>query len=114
MLWKRTAQYGIHWDKHLPGILWAYRTTPHDTTGEKPSILLFGWDCKSPSEAALLPLDVAKPMVVADYRRELIESLSTARQTTLQSICHSQKKYKKQYDHKSDLYKYQVGKWVLI
>lgn len=55
MLWKRAAQYGIHWDKHLPGILWAYRNTPHDTIGEKPSFLLFRWDCKSPSEAALLP-----------------------------------------------------------
>ena len=37
MLQKRVAQYGIHWDKHLPGIVWAYRNTPHDTTGEKPS-----------------------------------------------------------------------------
>ena len=92
MLRKRAAQYGIHWDKHLPGILWAYRTTPHDTTGEKSSMLLFGWDCKSPSEAAMLPLDVAQPMVVADYWQELIEPLSTAIQTALQSICRSQKK----------------------
>ena len=114
MLQKRVAQYGIHWDKHLPGILWAYRNTPHDTTGEKPSFLLFGWDCKFPSEAALLPPDGAQPMIVADYRQELIESLSTARQTALQSICHSQKKYKKQYDRKSESYKYQVGEWVLI
>ena len=55
-----------------------------------------------------------QPMIVADYRQELIESLSTARQTALQSICRSQKKYKKQYDRKSDSYKYQVGEWVLI
>ena len=42
MLRKRAAQYGIQWDKHLPAVLWAYRNTPHDTTGEKPSFLLFG------------------------------------------------------------------------
>ena len=46
MLRKRAAQYGVHWDRHLPGILWAYINTPHDTTCEKPSFLVFGWDCK--------------------------------------------------------------------
>ena len=95
MLHKRAAQYGMQWDKHLPGVLWAYRDMPHDTTGETPS---FGWDCKSPSEAALLPPDGAQPIVVGDYRQELIESMSTARQTPLHSISRSQKKYKKQSD----------------
>ena len=64
MLRKRATQYGIQWDKHLPAVLWAYRNTPHDTTGEKPSFLLFGWDCKSPSEAAMLPPDGAQPTAV--------------------------------------------------
>ena len=62
----------------------------------------------------MLPPDGAQPRAVADYRQELIESLSTARQTTLHSISRSQKKYKKQYDHKSDSYQYRVGDWVLI
>ena len=38
-------EYGTQWDKHLPGVLWAYRNTPHNNTGEKPPFLLFGWDC---------------------------------------------------------------------
>ena len=102
------------WDKHLPAVLWAYCNTPHDTTGEKPSLLLFGWDCKSPSEAAMLSPDGAQPTAVADYRQELIESLSTVRQTALHSISRSQKKYKKQYDSKSDSYQLCVGDWILI
>ena len=40
--------------------------------------------------------------------------MSTARQTALHSISRSQKKYKKQYDRKSDSYQYRVGDWVLI
>ena len=56
MLRKRDAQFGNQWDRHLPGLMWAYRNAPHDTTGEKPSFLLFGWDCRSPTEAALLPV----------------------------------------------------------
>ena len=41
MLCKRVAQFDNQWDRHLPALLWAYRNAPHDTTGEKPSFLLF-------------------------------------------------------------------------
>ena len=48
MLRKRAAQFGGQWDNHLPALLWVYRNTQHDSTGEKLSFLLFGWDCRSP------------------------------------------------------------------
>ena len=81
MLRKRAAWYGVQWDNHLAALLWAYRNTPHDSTGEKPSFLLFGWDCRSPTEAALLPVDESvQYTTVADYREELVHSLSSARQ----------------------------------
>ena len=35
MLWKHAAQYGAQWDRYLSGVLWAYRNTPHEATGEK-------------------------------------------------------------------------------
>ncbi len=34
MLRKHADQFGVQWDQHLPGVLWAYRNTPHDSTGE--------------------------------------------------------------------------------
>lgn len=55
MLRKHAATYGVQWDQHLAGLLWAYRNTPHEATGEKLSFLLFGLDCRTPTEAALLP-----------------------------------------------------------
>ena len=55
MLRKHTAKFGKQWDHLLPGVLWAYRNTPHDSTLEKPSFLLFGVDLCSSTEAALLP-----------------------------------------------------------
>ena len=36
MIWNHAAQFGGQWDQHLSGVLWAYRNTPHDSTGEKP------------------------------------------------------------------------------
>lgn len=62
----------------------------------------------------MLPPDGAQPTTVTDYWQELIKSLSKARQTALHSISRSQKKYKKQRDHKSDSYKYHMGDWVFI
>lgn len=75
MLRKHAAKFGPHWDKFLPGVLWAYRNTPHESTGEKPSFLLFGVDCRSPTEAALVPpqdSQVTGVEDITDYREELI------------------------------------------
>ena len=52
---KHAVKFGVQWDRYLSGVLWAYRNTPHESTGEKPSFLLFGIDCRTPTEAALLP-----------------------------------------------------------
>ena len=42
MLRKHVSRFSSQWDRYLPGILWAYRNTPHDSTGEK-TILLIIW-----------------------------------------------------------------------
>ena len=55
MLRKHAAKFGSQWDEYIAGALWAYRNVPHDATGEKPSFLLLGVDCRTPTEAALLP-----------------------------------------------------------
>ena len=72
MIRKHVDQFGTQWDKYLPGLLWAYRNTPHESTGEKPSFLLFGFDCRSPIEAALLPPENVDTASVPDYCRELM------------------------------------------
>ena len=114
MLRKRAAQYGSQWDKFLNAALWAYRNTPHETTGEKPSFLLFGFDCRSPAEAAFLPVEDFIPTSVDDYRETLMLHLSLARKSALESISKSQQRYKHQYDRKVKPYKYTIGAWVLI
>ena len=87
---------------------------PHEATKEKPSLLLFGLDCKSPMEAALLPPEHPDPVNIEDYREQLIISLSSARKLAATSIQAAQAHYKKYYDKKSHPVKYRVGEWVLI
>ena len=111
ILRKHAAKFGCQWDRFLPGILWAYRNTPHTSTGEKPSFLLYGVDCRSPTEAAFLLTTEVHPMEASDYREELMSSLSSARQLTASCI---QGKYKKQYDRKVRKSTLRLGDWILV
>ena len=114
MLRKHASTKGTQWDRYLSSVLWAYRNTPHESTGEKPSFLLFGYDCRTPSEAALLPPTSLDPTTISDYREHLVLSLSTARDLAVNSITQAQKKYKRLYDRKSSPFRLKVGDWVLV
>ena len=114
MLRKHAARFGPQWDRYLPGVLWAYRNTPHSATGEKPSFLLFGIDCRSPTQAAFLQVTDEPPVDVEDYREELMHCLSSARDLALKNIEKAQRRYKQQYDKKATEPSYRVGEWVLV
>ncbi len=111
---KHAARIDTQWDQYLSGVLSAYRNTPHDSTGEKPSFLLFGVDCRTPTEASLLPPMPIQPTEVTDYCKELILSLSSCRELTVKSLQKEHKKYKDYYDHNTTRREYRVGDWVLI
>ena len=114
MIRKHVSKFGAQWDKYLHGLVWAYRNTPHDSTNEKPSFLLFGVDCRYPTEAALLPPHSCDPALVEDYREELVLSLSHARTLAAQCMSKAQDRYKANYDQHTRTNQYKVGEWILI
>ena len=114
MLRKHASQFGTQWDTYLSGVVWAYRNTIHESTGEKPSFLLFGMDLRTPIEAALLSPNPLESVSVSDYRQQLILSLSSARQNAAVCVRKAQHKYKKSYNRKATTRPYQVGDWVMV
>ena len=114
ILRKHAARFGSQWDQYLHGVLWAYRNMPHSSTGEKQSFLLYGFDCRSPTEAAYLPGNEVNPTDVSDYREELMTSLTSAREIAAKIIQRAQVRYKKQYDHKAKQPNLKLGDWVLV
>ena len=50
------------------GSQWDLRNTRHCSTGEKPSFLLYGIDCRSPTEAAYPPTSEIIPVDVTTER----------------------------------------------
>ena len=111
---KHAATHGSQWDRYLRGILFVYRNIPHDSTGEKPSYLLFGVDCRTPTDAEFLNPTVLQLTDVQDYREELSLSLASARDIAAKAVQAAQRRYKKQYDRKATPVTYRVGDWVLI
>ena len=114
MLRKQAAKMGNQWDHYLSGVLWAYRNTPHESTGEKSSFLLFGLDCHSPTEACLLPPSTVQSVVVNDYQEEMMLSLSSARQLASATLQETQKRYKRTYDRCARPGQYCVGDWIMV
>jgi len=114
MLKKHAHRFGSQWDRFLYGVQWAYQNTPHNTTGEKPSFLLFGTELRTPSEAVLCSPTPMHHLELEDYCKELILSLSSAGELAAASIQRAQKKYKKNYDKKSPSRSYHEGDWVLV
>ncbi len=79
LLCKHAARFGSQWDRYLSGVVWAYRNTPHESTGEKPSFLMmFGINLRTPTEAVLRPPNSLEPGMVEDYRAEVVLSLSSS------------------------------------
>lgn len=111
MLRKRAAEFGPQWDVHLLGLVWAYKNTPHEFTCEKPSFFLFGCDCHSPSETALLPTSPSKFTSMGDCHEEPVLTLSTTWKAALTSVQKAQGR-KAQCDRHAASYPYQIGDWI--
>ena len=73
---------------------------------------MFGVDCQSPTEAALLPTSPMEPTNVADYRGKLILLLSSAQELATVNIHTAQGRYKTHYDKKCKTM--QLGDWDLV
>ena len=114
MLHKHASRYGNEWDQHLYRVLWGYRNTPHETTGEKPSFLLYGRDLCSPVEAELLSPDRHPPITTKDYREQFLQTLASSRQLTETTIRRAQGRYKGQFDRRAQQHHYKVGDWVMV
>jgi hypothetical protein len=75
---------------------------------------MYGFDLRSSTEAALIPVNPLEPSYVRDYREKLILSLSPARELAETNICGGQKRAEERYDKKAVVTNHQIGDWVLV
>ena len=63
VLKKRLEQAKGKWVEELPGVLWAYRTTPGRPTGNTPFALAYGMD-------AIIPTEIGLPTIRTDAGKQ--------------------------------------------
>lgn len=66
--------------------------------GETPSYLLFGVDCRTPTDTEFLNPTSLQLTDTQDYREELSLSLASAKDIAAKAVQAAQKRYKRQYD----------------
>ena len=114
MVAKYASKFGTAWDEYLPRLLFAYRTKPHESTGECPFFLLYGRDARIPCESVLSTRRTPYQVDVDDYKTELVFSLAEAWQTAQEHIRKSQHKQKRNYDKHTKTRAVRIGDRVMV
>ena len=114
MLSKKVEQSGKDWDKQLPYVLFAYRTSCQESTKASPFFLLYGRDPKLPTTAALNPPVDRVELNLADYQTEVAIRMSNAWESAKVAIKKAQKQQKTQYDKRARDPKLSIGDAVFV
>ena len=102
------------WDRHIPMILFAYRVSPHASTGESPFFLLYGREPRLPLDAALLMPDSQLSPSVVEHRARIIENLENAQRIVSSNTQLAQLKMKEHYDKTSSPVQHEIGSKVWV
>ena len=85
------------WDEHLNSVLFAYRVSPSEVTGESPFYMLYGREPLLPMDTALLPPREMSPLV-AEHRARIVENVERVRRIAAENTQRAQQKMKELHD----------------
>ena len=112
----KTTVLPVDWDRQLPFVLYAYNTTPHDSTGESPFFILHGTDPVFPFVPEMNQNIPYYLFDLDDFRCELMMGLYEIRKNVLSNLKNAQERMKRYWDArnhaKADVFK--EGDRVLV
>lgn len=103
------------WDVFVPAALFAFRTSPSESTGETPFYLLYGREARLPMEVSLLP--PGDPISsISEHRSRIVKSIEIAQTIARENIARAQQKMKEYYDRTAKEPNFPEGSkvWVYI
>jgi len=114
MLQKLVRKSGKDWEKKLGPVLFAYRTTPHSSSGETPFYLVNGRDPTLPSALNFSVPKVKYPVIETEFGKELARELKSARELAKKTIQSAQWIQKQYYDRGVRDVELQVGDLLML
>ena len=99
-----------NWDYHIPFVLMAYRSTPHEATKMTPNKLMFGRENYMPMDILLPPSPDQEELTSTDkYADQLKITLNNAYKLARENLKHAAVRQKKLYDLKKSGKSFAVG-----
>jgi hypothetical protein len=104
------------WDEALPYVMMAYRSTPQESTGCSPNLLMLGREVISPLELLYPPLGEQKKQYqcATEYTQWLKHIMEQSHEIARQHLQSAAVKQKRTYDLGSKPRTLQRGQWVLL
>ena len=85
------------WDIHIPSVLFAYRVSISESTGDSPFFLLFGRSPRLPSDTSLIaPTDLSSS--IAEHQKRIVQQIERAQNLARENNQRAQQKMKAYYD----------------
>lgn len=101
------------WDSFIPSVLFAYRTSMSEATGETPFYLLYGREPRLPVDVSLLvSQDLASS--VEEHRARIAEAIEIGQRLAKENTERAQQKMKMYYDRKSKETDFLLGERVWV
>ena len=101
------------WDLFIPAALFAFRTSPSETTLDSPFYLLYGREPRLPMDASLLP-PTDPSSSIAEHRRRIVQQIETSQRLALENTQRAQQRMKQHYDQSARPPIFQVGDRVWV
>lgn len=102
------------WDRYLPQICFALRTAPHESTGQSPSMLLYGRELNTPLDLITQPNSDGGDEPGIPYPESLESSIREAHDHAKSTLNESHDKRKKYYDQRRRSVSYSVNELVRV
>ena len=105
-----------NWDKSLPLVMLAYRSSIHESIGESPVCMLFGRDIQLPIDLMLgkPPVEVSDLVSGVAYVDDLNDTLCEIHDVAREKLLQASDWQKKAYDLKKNFKNYEVGDTVYL
>ena len=102
------------WDDHLPHVMMAYRSTPHESTGLSPNTMMFGEELPLPIDlmAGPPPRHDSRYRCRTEYVEWLRQTISRAHTFARQQLGVAANRQKSYYDKSAQPAKFSAGMYV--
>ena len=107
------SRYMTDWDKYLPQVVGAYKSTQHSTTGISPFMMLTGRERAMPL-TFFYPEYEGKRTSPQAYVKEAIKRQQELNELCRRNTAQAQMRQRKKYDEKIRAKPYEVGQYVWV